>query len=224
MTKSARLFIISAVSLLLFGVTAAFVLLGVTADIENAAGAAARALRNGVLTPVLTVITNIGDWIFITAFCILLLIFPRTRMRLGVPLAFALVGSAAANQVIKRIAARPRPDVMYHMVEEDGFSFPSGHSMNNSVFYIILIIAVWLFLKRTNIKVLLTVLCSVMLGIIMFSRLYLGVHYLGDLLAGFLLGACIACAAYGIWLIILRKIDEKKRVKAESVRLRGADD
>ncbi len=214
--KSAKLIVIAAISLVLFAFTFAVVFLGILTETENIIGEAVRSLRNDILTPVLTVITNIGDWMVIAMFCLIVLALPKTRLKLGIPLAVGLLGSAGVNQVLKRIVARARPDVIYHLVEEDGFSFPSGHSMNNTVLYVMLIIAIWLFLKRTNIKVLLTLFCAAMLGTIIFSRIYLGVHYLGDVIAGFFLGICIACAVYAIWLLMFEGINEKRHRKIEA--------
>ena len=138
------------------------------------------------------------------------LIWSKTRLKLGVPLAVSLIISTVINQLLKSIIARQRPDEIYHMVEESGFSFPSGHSTSNTVLYITIIITVLIFMNSIKGKIAVTILSVFMMLAVMFSRMYLGVHFLGDIMGGLFLGLFVSCSVYAVWLIILDNIDKKK--------------
>ena len=87
------------------------------------------------------------------------------------------------NQGLKLIFSRPRPE--FKLIEEAGFSFPSGHAMISLSFYGFLIFIIWhMNLKHKN---LLTILLVILIILVGFSRVYLGVHYPSDVLAGFVL-------------------------------------
>ena len=221
MTKQTKLIIISAVSLIMFAFVYLLVSLGIITDLEITAGEFARSLRNDIATPVLIVITNIGDKIMITGICLVFLIWSKTRMKLGVPLAASLIISTVINQLLKSMIGRQRPDEIYHMVEESGFSFPSGHSTSNTVLYITIIIAALIFMNSIKGKIAVTILSAFMMLAVMFSRMYLGVHFLGDIMGGLFLGLFVSCSVYAVWLIILNKIDihKEKRIKESQVSL-----
>lgn len=142
-------------------------------------------------------------------------------MKLGVPLAASLIISTVINQLLKNIIGRHRPDEIYHMVEESGFSFPSGHSTSNTVLYITIIIAALIFMNSIKGKIAVTILSAFMMLAVMFSRMYLGVHFLGDIMGGLFLGLFVSCSVYAVWLIILNKIDihKEKRIKESQVSL-----
>lgn len=210
MTKQARLMIISAASLILLVFIYLLISLGIITDMEMAAGEFARSLRNDIATPIFTVITSLGDRIMITAICVVFLLWPKTRLRLGAPLAAALIISTAVNQLLKLAIGRARPDEIYHMVEETGYSFPSGHSTSSAVLFITIIIASVIFMHGVKAKTIVTVLSAVLMAAVMFSRLYLGVHFLGDIMGGLFLGAFISCLIYAVWLTVLDKIERRK--------------
>ena len=88
------------------------------------------------------------------------------------------------NQGLKLFFQRERP-LEWMIVSEKGFSFPSGHAMVSSAFYGVLIYLIW----KTNIekksKIILTIILSLLILFIGLSRIYLGVHYASDVIAGF---------------------------------------
>lgn len=104
-----------------------------------------------------------------------------------------LVGVSLLVQVGKRQFVRPRPiQVAYY--QEVGFSFPSGHSATALTLYGLL--AYWWIRRSPNVRSRLWIgvgAASLILAV-GFSRIYLGVHYLSDVLGGYLLGIC--------WLIV----------------------
>ena len=90
------------------------------------------------------------------------------------------------NQLLKRILQRPRP-TEYRIIEETGYSFPSGHSMISMAFYGYLIYLIYKYAKNKYIKWISIVLLSILICTIGISRIYLGVHYTSDVLGGFLI-------------------------------------
>lgn len=111
-------------------------------------------------------------------------------------------GAILISQCLKFLFQRERPLLLYRLVKENGFSFPSGHSMVGAAFYGYLI---YLFSKSSRPKrekILVSILLTVLIVGIGFSRIYLGVHYASDVLGGFCLGICytslfIVCKEYG---------------------------
>lgn len=95
-----------------------------------------------------------------------------------------LVFIVLLNQLLKFVFERPRPS-NWMLIEESGYSFPSGHAMVSAAFYGILIYLIW----QTNIdkkyKKIWTIVLSILILLIGLSRIYLGVHYASDIIAGF---------------------------------------
>ena len=108
------------------------------------------------------------------------------------------------NRILKLIIARPRPPRL-RLVIENGYSFPSGHSMVSFAFYGFLIYLINKNLKNKKIKYPLIILLSLLILLIGISRIYLGVHYVTDVLGGYIIGL--------IYLIVFIKILKKKKIK-----------
>ena len=88
---------------------------------------------------------------------------------------------------LKHLYQRPRPDIL-HLVEEKGFSFPSGHSLAVTLLIGSLIIILGQRVKNTTIKLALQGLLGLYLISVLVSRVYLGVHYASDVLASLCVG------------------------------------
>ena len=84
-------------------------------------------------TPIAKFITNFGGAIFLAVLTIILFILIKNK-KIGVSIFSNLVMITALNQLLKNILQRPRP-TEYRIIEETGYSFPSGHSMISMVFY-----------------------------------------------------------------------------------------
>ena len=100
----------------------------------------------------------------------------------------ALTGILVA--LLKNVYQRPRPAIQ-HLVEEGGFSFPSGHALASTLVVGALVIIVSQRVKNRHLRHLLQVLLMVFILTIMTSRVYLGVHYPTDVLGSLLLGVGI---------------------------------
>lgn len=149
---------------------------------------ALQGMHTPVMDQIMLFLSFLGNagllWILIG---VILLCFPKYR-RGGIQMLVAIaVAFVVGNLILKNVVARERPcwlvtDVELLLQIPKDYSFPSGHSMNGFVS------AVSLFCidKRMGIPAL------ILAGLIAFSRLYLFVHFPTDVLAGILLGVCIA--------------------------------
>lgn len=122
---------------------------------------------------------------------IVMLVLHRAREALF--LAIACGGSLVLNETMKLFFARPRPQLPWAHVLPD-YSFPSGHAMNSLVFYVALAVVLWsVFGRRVGLASLASaILLALFIGI---SRIYLGYHYLTDVVGGLLAGTA--------WLLIV---------------------
>ena len=136
-------------------------------------------------TPIAKFITNFGGAIFLITLTIVLLVLIKNK-KIGISIFSNLVIVTILNQLLKAILQRPRP-TEYRIVEETGYSFPSGHSMVSMAFYGYLIYLIYRYVKNKYIKWISIVLLSILVCSIGISRIYLGVHYTSDVLGGFLI-------------------------------------
>ena len=142
-------------------------------------------LISNFATPIAKFITNFGGAIFLITLTIVLLVLIKNK-KIGISIFSNLVIVTILNQLLKAILQRPRP-TEYRIVEETGYSFPSGHSMVSMAFYGYLIYLIYKYVKNNYIKWISIVLLSILVCSIGISRIYLGVHYTSDVLGGFLI-------------------------------------
>ena len=136
-------------------------------------------------TPIAKFITNLGGAIFLIGLTALLIILIKNK-KIGLSILVNLAIVTGLNQLLKRILQRPRP-TEFRIVEETGYSFPSGHSMVSMAFYGYLIYLIYKYVENKYIKWSLICLLSCLVILIGTSRIYLGVHYTSDVLGGFLI-------------------------------------
>ena len=134
-------------------------------------------------TPIAKFITNFGGAIFLIILTVVLVILIKNK-KIGLSIFSNLVIITVLNQLLKRILQRPRP-TEYRIIEETGYSFPSGHSMVSMAFYGYLIYLIYKYVKNKYIKWISIVLLSLLICSIGISRIFLGVHYTSDVLGGF---------------------------------------
>ncbi len=138
---------------------------------------------NNQMTSFMKFVTFFASPICLVGFLILGLLFLKKK---GIFLVGAMGINQIINEVLKYLVRRPRPSFP-HLVMENGFSCPSGHTMGSLVFYGTLIIMIWHSKTPKVIKWLSTIFLSILVLLIMFSRIYLGVHFFSDILAGLLI-------------------------------------
>ena len=134
-------------------------------------------------TPIAKFITNFGGAIILIILAPMLFIFIKNK-KIGISVILNLVIITVLNQLLKRIVQRPRP-TEFRIVEESGYSFPSGHSMVSMAFYGYLIYLIYKYVKNKYLKWISIILLSILICSIGISRIYLGVHYTSDVLGGF---------------------------------------
>ena len=160
-------------------------------------------IMNDTLSSILKVVTHLGGVAFIVLLGVLCFMFCKKNRWF---ITFDLVGCTVINQTIKHIVRRPRPNVL-RLVEESGYSFPSGHSMISVAFYGLVIYFVYKNINNKYLKWALISLLSLLILTICFSRIYVGVHYFTDVVGGFFLALA--------YLIVYIYIYNKKVIKNE---------
>ena len=147
--------------------------------------------ETGQLTRIMKWITFYGNHSFLipaNIVLIILLFFYRQKKWAVCTLLCSLAGVGLMN-LLKNLFARHRPPAPL-VSGITNYSFPSGHAMMSLLFYGILIVLSFLFVKKMKIKIPLMMLLSIIILLIGFSRLYLRVHYTTDVLAGYVMGLC----------------------------------
>ena len=134
-------------------------------------------------TPIAKLITNFGGALVLIGTTVILVISIKNR-RIGLSIIINLGIITGLNIVLKQIVQRPRP-TEYRIVNETGYSFPSGHSMVSMAFYGFLIYLIYKYVKNKYLKIGLITFLSILIISIGISRIYLGVHYTSDVMAGF---------------------------------------
>ncbi|MCW1384177.1 phosphatase PAP2 family protein [Novosphingobium sp. KCTC 2891] len=119
---------------------------------------------------------------------IVALLFLRLR-REAVLLAATIGGGWIVNSLVKLTVGRPRPMIVPHLTEAGGQSFPSGHSFNAAVVYIAMALAFAAMSPRRSVRWTLVASALLLTLMIAFSRVWLGVHFPSDVVAGWLGGA-----------------------------------
>lgn len=148
-------------------------------------------LRETALTYIFIAVTYSANWQTITLICLFLLLYKPTRKPYGLLLTIAAIVSSGLYLALKELFKRVRPDETLWLISETGYGFPSGHSMTGLVFYGLIIYLVNTRMKNEKAANLITVFLCVLIFLIGFSRIYLGVHYPTDVLAGFCMGAAL---------------------------------
>ncbi|MCL6684053.1 phosphatase PAP2 family protein [Sphingomonas alba] len=98
----------------------------------------------------------------------------------------------ALNGILKDLFARPRPELVAHLVQVQTTSFPSGHAMNSAIVYLTLGGLLARAEKRHSVRIFLLAAAIALTMIVGFSRVYLGVHWPSDVAAGWCVGAAWA--------------------------------
>lgn len=152
---------------------------------ENSYSLIIKLMSNG-MTRFMLFITYLGSataLIILTIGFLLLLKNKKNSMLIAINLILVFL----LNRILKIIVARPRPEVL-KIVQEKGYSFPSGHSMVSTGFYGFLIYLIYKNVENKKIKYPLIVALSILILLIGISRVYLGAHYATDVIGGWIIG------------------------------------
>ncbi|EGK11920.1 hypothetical protein HMPREF9374_1783 [Desmospora sp. 8437] len=150
------------------------------------------ALRSPGVTLWMKGVTELGakEWLIIGTVVGTLLLIRRKQMGDGILFALGMLGASGMNTVLKNAYERIRPEEN-PLLHAAGYSFPSGHAMGSIVFYGFLLYFSVKSRFSPWVKASCCLVWSALILLIGFSRIYLGVHYPTDVLAGWIAGMAI---------------------------------
>lgn len=146
-----------------------------------------KSLRNPTMTTIMKTITKLSDTTYIILIAIiltLLFLFKYKQKSVAKIIPCNLIFITLLNQTLKTIFQRERP-FGYHLIEISGFSFPSGHAMVSMAFYGLLIYVMYHLIKNKTLRNTLIIINILIILLIGISRVYLGVHYISDIIVGY---------------------------------------
>jgi undecaprenyl-diphosphatase len=127
-------------------------------------------------------------WITFATVTIAIYLWIDDKTRMAVLLTAATASGAVVSLVLKSLFARPRPDLVPHLSQVFTSSFPSGHSMLAAVVYLTMGSLLASVISNLTLKVYVLTIAIMLTTAVGLSRVYLGVHYPTDVLAGWLAG------------------------------------
>ena len=199
-------------SLIFFAWLSNEVLAGETRQFDEVTRAAVHHLASPTMTSIMRGISFTGSTIFLTTATIIMFIWFLTRRwrREGWLLGITMLGASILNTTLKLTFQRPRPEPFFDLLAPRTYSFPSGHSLASFCFYGALATVLTARIENKKINFVTWLIAGVMVLVIGLSRIYLGVHYTTDVLAGY--------AAALIWIAVIRFLEMqlvRRRRKAE---------
>jgi undecaprenyl-diphosphatase len=180
------------------------VLQGDTDTLDRAILTWINAHRMGWLDTSAIEFTALGSFVVLAVLGLALsVLFWHLRRRSYVALIWlACTGSLVLNQTLKAVFARTRPDVFEWLVDVGNLSFPSGHAMNSMVFYTVAAYCIGQVVGPGAARRATYAFAALIVIAIGFTRMYLGVHYPSDVLAGYAVGyvwATICASLTAAW-------------------------
>lgn len=187
---------------LLFIILTILVCTNTIEPLDNAVSSFIISIRSPELTNTMNIITNIsGSYALIVFTTLFIILIKKKKYPLAITI--NLIAVFITSQLAKAIVERDRPLDM--LVSAPGYSYPSGHSMVGLAYFSFLSYLVIKYIPNKIVKIILPIVFTITILLVGFSRIYLGVHYLSDVLAGFLLGAI-----YLIIFINIYPLEEQK--------------
>ncbi len=180
-------YFVCGISFILFLVILVSILMGRTLFIDGSIREFILGIRTDLLTKIFKVLTIIGDKKFILCLVILLagIFYFKKNRNNAIIMCANLFNIVILNKGIKYLVKRERP--LGGLVEEDGYSFPSGHSMLTIGVYGLLIYLIYKSNIKSSTKKILITLLTIIILVVGLSRMYLGVHYPSDVIGGYLI-------------------------------------
>ncbi len=161
-------------------------------------------------------LTELGSAVGVIIVTVLIFIITAITRKyffnLGLPVAITVIISRIVNITLKSILDRPRPE--FKVLFADESSFPSGHSQNNMALYICILICLLLIVSAPKWRLIFKIVFISLPIIIGITRIYFGVHYISDVIAGWSMGAFLAILINYVYFKIYNKVKDKKDAKA----------
>lgn len=153
-----------------------------------------------------------GTLVALAAIVVIALLLTARDVIGAVHLAVAASGAGLITEIFKRLFARPRPEVVPHLVDVVSFSYPSGHALGTAAVYFNLAMIARRYMPRHASREILVAVTLAMIAVIGASRIYLGVHYLSDVLAGLLIGIGWSLVLAGLFSALERSLTGRSSV------------
>ncbi|HSE31548.1 MAG TPA: phosphatase PAP2 family protein [Pyrinomonadaceae bacterium] len=173
--------------LVFFGWLTDEVLEGDTLAFDEATRAAVHQLASPTLTTIMRGISFFGGTRFLfgaTTIIVLSFIFRKWK-REAILLTVTMIGASLLNITLKLTFKRVRPEPFFNLATPKSWSFPSGHSLASFCFFGALAVIVNARIKSRRLRIAIGITAAVIIFLIGLSRIYLGVHYATDVIAGF---------------------------------------
>ncbi len=165
------------------------------------------------LTTVMKIVTWIGSGSVVAPIAVIgfiVLYFVLHYRQQAFLLVVVIAGSVIFNSVLKNYFKRERPEI-HRIMDANGFSFPSGHSMMAFALYAIIAYIAWRNVKTVTSRVVLVLFTTFMIIMIGTSRIYLGVHYPSDIVGGFAASAIWVTIAISVYAYFQEKQKKQER-------------
>jgi undecaprenyl-diphosphatase len=194
--KFTSVFLYSMLAAIFFVIVATMVSTQKTAHFDNSIIAWVQGFESPALTTIMKFFTFIGSTSCVAVLAIIIMVYLykvlHHRKELILFLA-VVIGTPLLNLLLKYSFQRERPTI-HRLIEQTGYSFPSGHSMEAFAFYGVVSFLLWRHISTRPGRSLLIIFSIFMILAIGISRIYLGVHYPSDVLGGYFIS--------GFWLAL----------------------
>jgi membrane-associated phospholipid phosphatase len=204
------LLLVAATTLFVFGWLAEEVLEGNTQQFDVFVRTAVHQLATPGLTRLMQAFSFLGSVAAVTTMCLVAIcvsLYYR-RARTAALLAITMLGVAVLDVALKHAFHRPRPTAFFGPTPSS-YSFPSGHAFGALCFYGVLAAILAARVRQRIAKFCLWMAAAFLIGMIGFSRIYLGVHYPSDVIAGYLAGAVWVAAVLSLDKILAAQRNEE---------------
>lgn len=180
---------------------------GATRNFDESIRSAVHAFAAPALTSVMMAASFLGSTLFLIGFGIVVFIifFLLKRRRAAIVFALTMLGSTVLLVTLKTVFHRTRPDPFFDTVLPVSYSFPSGHALSSFCFYGALAAIITNRINNRLIQILIWIFAALLVALIGLSRIYLGVHYPSDVLAGYTVAL--------IWVVTVAIGDRLLRAK-----------
>jgi undecaprenyl-diphosphatase len=180
--------VLAACALVLFSWLAEEVFEGDTQLFDEHARALVNAHAGPALTAAMRGVTYLGSTIFVLALCLcaVIVFYLLKWRRAAVLLLITMAGAFVLNDVLKATFQRARPEPFFGILAPKSYSFPSGHSLLSFCLFGTLAAIIHRRTRNAPVRIVVWIVAALLVALVGFSRVYLGVHYPSDVLAGYL--------------------------------------
>ena len=192
-------------TIVFFGWLTTEVLEGETRDFDEATRAAVHQLASPAMTTLMRGISFLGSMVFLLPATAAVIIWFALRKwgREAKLFAITMCGAPLMNVTLKLAFKRSRPMPFFDLFPPESYSFPSGHALTSCCFFGAFAAIIAGRIESRRLRTIVWIICTSMFLLIGFSRIYLGVHYTTDVIAGF--------AAALIWILVVRFVEMELR-------------